>query len=205
MEALNPTELLLNKIRKDIATSLMLTASLLIMQVDVVDAEKIKNELDEAHERIRALSDIKKQLDPVPRGTGVAMAGYLTPLCESLTKLVLHERDPITLRVNASTDYVSRETAISLGIITTELVINALKYAFPDDKSGNILVTYDSDKSGWTLKIDDDGIGQSKEKLAGPRGLGSTIVKALADQLHAEIKTVSSPLGTKVSIGHVFA
>ena len=111
-------------------------------------------------------------------------------------------RKPISVRVVAGPGMVGSDTAVSMGLLTTELVINAIKHAFPSGQQGAIVVTYDASKSGWVLSIEDDGVGQSEEVKDGPRGLGTSIIGALANQLQAMIRTESSTEGTKVSIVH---
>ncbi|MEK7103235.1 MAG: ATP-binding protein, partial [Patescibacteria group bacterium] len=69
-------------------------------------------------------------------------------------------RKPITLKVSGGSGVVTSDEAISLGLITTELVINALKHAFPSGE-GKITVNYISGPKTWKLSIGDDGIGLS--------------------------------------------
>ena len=89
-------------------------------------------------------------------------------------------------------------------MIVTELVMNALKHAFPGDKAkGQITVAYDMVGTNWKLSISDNGIGKSDGVLAqGKSGLGTGIVKALAHQLDAQVETLTGPEGTTVSITH---
>ena len=115
-------------------------------------------------------------------------------------------RKPITLEVQASAGSVSSDTAVSFGLLTTELVINAIKHAFPDNQPGKIIVCYDAKESGWTLSVSDDGVGSAETKRAGERpGLGTSIIGALANQLQAVIRTESSSEGMKVLIIHTNA
>jgi len=87
-------------------------------------------------------------------------------------------------------------------LIVTELVMNALKHAFPNDRSdGQITVTYDVAGMDWKLSITDNGIGRPDGVFAQAKsGLGTSIVKALAHQLGAQVETVAGPTGTTVSI-----
>ena len=93
---------------------------------------------------------------------------------------------------------------LSLGLIVTELVINALKHAFPVPKPGcAIEVAYDVNGAGWKLSVSDNRCGKSSEGLAPARiGLGTSIVQALAGQLDARVETISGSSGTTVSIAH---
>jgi two-component sensor histidine kinase len=90
---------------------------------------------------------------------------------------------------------------VSLGLIVTELVINALKHGFPAGAEGEILVSYDVQDAGWRLSVSDNGSGP---KAVGDKvshaGLGTSIVEALAHQLEATVQRTSGPQGTTVTI-----
>jgi chemotaxis protein methyltransferase CheR len=96
---------------------------------------------------------------------------------------------------------------VSIGLLVTELVLNALKHAFPAaTKAGRVVVAYEVVGADWKLSISDNGIGVPNptagrigQKKA---GLGTSIVKALAQQLEAGVDVVSGQTGTTVSITH---
>jgi chemotaxis protein methyltransferase CheR len=91
-----------------------------------------------------------------------------------------------------------------LGLIVTELVMNALKHAFPEDKIDcRISVAYEVQGTNWKLSIADNGVGKPDGVFAQSKtGLGTGIIKALAQQLGATVDTVASPAGTTVAITH---
>jgi len=200
---INQKDLLLKEMQHRIANSLQLVASILLIKAEMVEAKESRFHLEDAHERIMSIATVQQELIPTLHGEKIAVAGYLTKLCNSLSRSMIGGRKPITLRVNAGEGEVTSEIAVNFGLLTTELVINALKHAFPEGRGGEILVTYEENPSGWVLSIDDDGVGETEEEMkTTPRGLGTSIVGALANQLHAIIRTESTPLGTKVSIIH---
>ena len=82
--------------------------------------------------------------------------------------------------------------------------MNALKHAFPNESiKGQINIAYDVDGTNWKLSVADDGIGKPDGVFAQPKtGLGTGIVKALAQELEARVETVAGPEGTIVSITH---
>ena len=85
----------------------------------------------------------------------------------------------------------------------TELLINAVKHAFPNDRSGTIRVKYDSTGSEWHLSVSDDGVGRaSRGGQPESTGLGTSIVEALVNQLDARVEISTSSKGTSLSIIH---
>jgi chemotaxis protein methyltransferase CheR len=117
---------------------------------------------------------------------------------------MIDHSNPHSLLVQAVTGAVESSQAVSLGLVTTELVINALKHAFPPGHEGEIVVRYDVDGAGWRLSVSDNGIGRrdnGHERAGG--GLGTSIVEALSHQLNARTEMSAGPQGTIVSIIHV--
>ncbi len=195
-------DLLLKEMRHRIANSLQLIASILLLKAETVESKESRTSLEEAHERIMSIATVQQQLDPIEHGQGIIVKDYLTALCKSLSRSMIGGRKPITLHVTSSAGTVSSDTAVSLGLLTTELVINSLKHAFPNRKAGSITVSYVSHKAGWKLSIIDTGVGQSENQTTKRKGLGTSIIGALANQLHAIIRTKSSSRGMEVSIIH---
>lgn len=199
---LTQKDLLLKEMRHRIGNSLQLIASILLLKAETVDSKESRSHFEDAHKRIMLIATVQQQLDPVEHGEKIPVAGYLTALCKSLARSMIGGRKPITIQVQGGEGAVSSDTAVSFGLIATELVINALKHAFPDGKTGKVTVAYNEKKSGWTLSVEDNGVGKSEDKKTVPRGLGTSIIGALANQLQASIRTESSSKGTKVSIVH---
>jgi two-component system, sensor histidine kinase PdtaS len=114
---------------------------------------------------------------------------------------MIGERRPVAIKVQATSGRAVSSEAVSLGLIVTELVINALKHGFPSGDKGEILVKYDAQDSGWQLSVSDNGSGP-KEAAGEPAhiGLGTSIVEALAHQLKATVEKSSGPEGTWVTI-----
>jgi CheY-like chemotaxis protein len=97
---------------------------------------------------------------------------------------------------------VPSRVSVSLGLIVTELVINALKYAFPKGRAGRIEVGYQAHGPNWSLTVKDDGVGMPADSVSIRTGLGTSIVQALARQLQATVVAGSATPGTIVSIEH---
>ena len=96
---------------------------------------------------------------------------------------------------------IGSDKAVSIGLIVTELVINAIKYAFPAAKADAVmLVTYEVSGEDWKLIVSDNGVGKSTGGTPASSGLGTAIVQALVKQLNAVMDVVSGPEGMKISI-----
>jgi chemotaxis protein methyltransferase CheR len=91
-----------------------------------------------------------------------------------------------------------------LGLIVTELVINALKYAFPKHRDAALVtVRHEIHGADWKLSVSDNGVGRAEG--GGPPakgGLGTSLVAALAHQLDAKVAILNSPTGMSVSVTH---
>ena len=105
--------------------------------------------------------------------------------------------------VEAGPGAVVSAEAVSIGLIVTELLINAVKHAFPEERTGRICVKYDASGSDWRLSVSDDGAGRlSRDGQPLSNGLGTSIVEALGHQLDARVEISSGADGTIVSVIH---
>jgi chemotaxis protein methyltransferase CheR len=196
-------DLLLKEMRHRIANSLQLIASILILKAGMVKSKETRFQLEDAHNRIMSIATVQQQLDPLAlEGGKIEVGKYLTALCASLAKSMIGGRKPIALEVDARMGTVTSEEAISFGLMTTELVINALKHAFPGGRRGEVFVAYAPKGKGWVLSVADNGIGKSDDIGGDQPGLGSGIVAALAGQMDAKVKIETTRSGRKVSITH---
>jgi chemotaxis protein methyltransferase CheR len=201
---LREKETLLEELQHRIANSLQIIASIILMKARVVQSEETRFHLEDAHKRVLSIAAVQKQLHASGATGAIAIAPYLSKLCESLASSMIGGTRPISLKVVGEGGVATSRQAESLGLIVTELVMNALKHAFPDDKTkGQITVAYDMIGTNWKLSISDNGIGKPDGGFAqGKSGLGTGIVKALAHQLDAQVETLAGPEGTTVSITH---
>jgi chemotaxis protein methyltransferase CheR len=85
----------------------------------------------------------------------------------------------------------------------TELLINSLKHAFPDhDKEGRVIVGYEDHEGDWKLSVSDNGAGMPAQKPGSRKGLGTSLINALAQQVDAQVEIATSPKGTTVCVTH---
>jgi two-component sensor histidine kinase len=115
---------------------------------------------------------------------------------------MIADPDRLSIVVTVDGSLVGPDVSVSLGLIVTELVINALKHAFPDEKTGTIAVDYRSSGDDWTLSVTDNGIGMPTGSAAPKAGLGTGIVEALARNLTSQIEVTDAGPGTAIAIRH---
>jgi chemotaxis protein methyltransferase CheR len=199
-ELLQQKEILLQEMQHRVANSLQIIASILLLKARTVHSEETRLHLQDAHQRVMSVATVQQQLQPSGLNESIEVGPYLSKLCASLVASMIGER-PVSIKVEATVGRAVSDVAVSLGLIVTELVINVLKHAFPNDEEGEILVKYDAQASGWQLSVSDNGSGpQDRGGEPSHTGLGTSIVEALARQLVATVQKTSGPQGTTVTI-----
>jgi chemotaxis protein methyltransferase CheR len=203
-ELLQQKETLLQEMQHRVANSLQIIASILLLKARTVQSEETRLHLQDAHQRVMSIAAMQQQLQGSRHGELIELGPYLSRLCETLAASMIGDSRPISLNVRVEGGTASSGEAVSIGLIVTELVINALKHAFPSDQSdGRVIVAYDFAEPNWKLTVSDNGIGKPKGHLGKTNpGLGTSIIEALAKQLDARVDVAMDPHGTTVSITH---
>jgi PAS domain S-box-containing protein len=203
---LQQKETLLQEMQHRVANSLQIIAGILSLKARAVKSAETRAHLEDAHQRVMSVAAVQQQLLASGHGGPIEVGPYLVRLCETLAASMTDDSRPISLQVQAEGGTASSAEAVSLGLIVTELVINAFKHAFVGDRvAGRLVVAYEAADTGWRLAVSDNGIGTPEIHLGSARttsGLGTIIVEALAKQLGAHVDTVTNPQGTIVSIAH---
>jgi two-component sensor histidine kinase len=195
-------QVLLQELQHRVANSLQIIASVLMQSARKVQSDETRTYLQNAHHRVMSIATLQRQL-ATTSASEVALRTYFTDLCSSIGASMISDPQRLSLGVTVDDSVTSSEASVSLGLIVTELVINALKHAFEgDDPSGTISVDYRSNAPGWTLTVRDNGLGIPADQPAPKPGLGTGIVEALAKQIGASVTVENADPGTKVSIVH---
>jgi two-component sensor histidine kinase len=203
-ELLKQKDTLLEEIQHRISNSLQIIAGIILMKANTVISEEARRLLQDTHDRVISIATIQQHLHASGTVGSIEMVPYLTRLGDALAASMIGDVRPVTLKVAGTAGSLNSRQAESIGLITTELVMNALKHAFPDENmKGRINIAYDVDGTNWKLTVADNGIGKPDGVFAQPKtGLGTGIIKALAQDLNAKVETLAGPDGTIVSITH---
>lgn len=200
-DLLREKAILLQELQHRVANSLQIVASVLLHSARNMPSDETRAHLHDAHSRIMSVAAMQRQL-AVTRLGDVDLRHYFTDLCHSIGASMIRDHNQLSLEVSADDGVASADVSVSLGLIVTELVINALKHAFPGHRPGKIMVDYRAQGPGWTLSVGDDGVGMPADPESAKPGLGTGIVEALAKQLEASVGVSAGNPSTLVSVVH---
>jgi len=201
-ELLRQKQMLLQEMQHRIANSLQIIASILLIKARAVTSTETRHHLKDAHQRVLLVAEVQTQLHASGGVDQIEVGPYLSKLCSSLAASMIGETQTMVVRVEADHGHIGSDKAVSMGLIVTELVINAIKYAFPTNRADAlVLVRYESTGDAWTLVVQDNGVGADNPVPSSHEGLGTDIVEALVKQLDAGMTLSTSP-GMTVSIRH---
>ncbi len=174
-------DLLLRELGHRTKNNLMMVTSILSFQARLKTNPEVRSALEKALLRIHAITAAHEHLQRGEIEGGTNMQAYLETLCNQLVESLRDVR-PIAIDAEVCDIELPTKDAVALGLITNELVANALKHAFPDDRAGAIRVRLED--SPLTLTVEDDGVGcQAK-----PGGIGSRLVRLLVEQLKGTVE-----------------
>ncbi|HQS18661.1 sensor histidine kinase [Reyranella sp.] len=193
--------ILLQEVQHRIANSLQIIASILLQSARRVQSDETRGHPHDAHSRLMSIAAVQKHLASTERAE-VELRTYLVQLCKSLAASMILDPELLSIEAIVDESVTDADISVSLGLIVTELVINALKHAFPGHGAGKIVVRYESHGSGWALSVSDNGIGMPSDAQSSKPGLGTNIVEALAKRLDAEVEITDAHPGTSISIVH---
>lgn len=192
--------ILLQEVQHRVANSLQIIASVLMQSARMVQSAEAKGHLHDAHNRVMSIAAVQRHLSVAHVGD-VPLRPYFTQLCESLGASMIHDQRRLSIVTTVDESAANANVSVSLGLIVTELVINALKHGFPDHLAGVIRVDYRCSGPDWALTVKDDGVGIPKNADLKP-GLGTGIVEALSGQLDATVTISDAKPGVSVAVIH---
>lgn len=185
-QARDRAEVLLSEVNHRVANSLALVSSLVSLQAKVLVDEAAKSALAETQDRIFAISLVHKRLYGSADVRSVELSEYLSGLLEHLRTSLRSEGHGVRLTFEIEPIVLETDASINLGVIITELVTNAFKYAYPD-RPGEIRVLLRKLDDRVELVVEDDGVGRAEGAPAKGTGVGTRIVNAMSASLGARI------------------
>jgi two-component sensor histidine kinase len=194
-------EMLLAEVNHRVANSLSLVASLIRLQASSHESEIVKSALSETQARITAVASMHRSLYTSDDISAVAMDRYISSLVSHISSSINTEGTTAHIILDLEPVQLSSDKAVSVGMIVTELTTNAIKYAFPQGRTGKIKVSFRMvSATEAILSVEDDGIGYCEKTSPKGTGLGSKIVFAMAKTLGSGIAYVPVDIGTRAEI-----
>jgi two-component sensor histidine kinase len=194
--------LLLREVNHRVGNSLQIIAALLHVQSSATKNPEVKNALGEANKRVMAVAQVHRRLYTSDDVQSVALDQYLEALAGDLRRSTDSlEKDAVDmLSLEAEPVIVEPDRAVAVGVIVTELVINAQKYAYPNGRGPIRVGLRKQGTQRACVSVEDDGIGGAGPVGAPSKGLGQLIVNTMAKKLDAEWSYDEEHQGTRVTL-----
>lgn len=189
-------EALLREVNHRVANSLQLVSAFVSLQSNAIADQAAKDALQDTQRRIAAIGQVHRRLYTSNDVEGVEMAEYLESLVEELGQTWSLAGAERHIRLTSDPIRLPTDRAVSVGVIVNELVSNACKYAYDGRAGGEIRIDLRHDGVGrFHLAVEDDGCGMEPNAPARGTGLGTRLVRAMAQSLHSAVSYGASPAG----------
>ena len=190
--AITEQDLLMQEIHHRVKNNLQIVASLLNLQASRIRLPEARAEFQSARDRVRALATLHRHLYAHGEVHTIGMRDFLVELCGQLFQAMGETPGKrLQLHIDATELKMSSDQAVPMALIVTEAVSNAVKYAFPAGRHGNIWVRLSADGETAELQVRDNGVGIPAGRVeteAGTRdGIGLQLIKGFSRQLGATL------------------
>lgn len=199
-QALSEKEVLLKEVYHRVKNNLQVVSSLISLQSRHVTNSVTVDLLRQSADRIKAMALLHEKLYQSKDLARIDFNSYIRSLVDHLLFGYNLNAGKIVIHMHIDHLYLDVDTAIPCGLIINELLSNALKHAFPDERQGEIGITFTQDQGAFILKISDNGIGFSNEMdMQKSTSLGLQLVSTLTNQLMGQL-TLDHSMGTTFTI-----
>ncbi len=187
-------EVMLKEIHHRVKNNLQIVKSLIRFQMDKVKDQRTTELFNECINRVGAMALVHEQTYLSNDLSNIDVGSYLDQLVRDLCQAYTIDT-PLRLDVRIEAGKLGVDTLIPLGLLITEILSNALKYAFRDRREGTILVHLEGDAMhGLRMRIGDDGVGlPDRAHWERPNSLGMELIQTLTGQLDARIVLLDGP------------
>jgi two-component sensor histidine kinase len=182
-------ETILNEMRHRFKNNLQVIASLLSLQGDYVKDKESRRMFSNSSERVKTIALMYDKLYQADKQDGIYFDKYLIDLVNYHFQNYNTNPNMIRHQIKGDDLILPIKTAIPCGLIITELILNSLKHAFPDNRSGNIKINLEHPAGECILSIEDDGIGLPEEfDIGNNDSLEFLLVRSLSEQINGTLK-----------------
>jgi two-component sensor histidine kinase len=179
---------MLHEVNHRVANSLQLVSAFVHLQASSVGDEAARAALESTTQRIAAIAQVHRRLYSSGDVERVDMQDYLVALAEELEQTWSTPASPRRVLVDAAPVRLKTDRAVSVGIIVTELVSNACKYAYGEGQAGEVRVSLQPDgDDSFRLNVQDDGPGMAEGQAPKGTGLGARLIAAMARSLASSV------------------
>ena len=194
-------EALLKEVNHRVANSLQMVSTFVQMQANALTDETSKLALTETQRRIAAISRVHRELYTSDDVETVEMADYLSALIRELEMTWSRPTAPCDLVLSTDRMRLKTDRAVSVGVIVTELVSNACKYAYGENHGGQVRIHFKREPDAhFSLRVEDDGEGFVDGDQPQGTGLGTKLIRAMASSLRTEVTYETGPSGFSASL-----
>jgi two-component sensor histidine kinase/CHASE3 domain sensor protein len=198
--ARDKAEVLVAEVNHRVANSLSMVAALVQMQSNAMTDMVAKAALRETRARIDAIASVHQRLYTSGDARVVALDEYLTSLLKSVETSMRNEGHGASLDYKIESLSLKTDSAVHLGIIITEWVTNAFKYAYPE-RAGEVRVRLKRlTEDQGELLVEDDGIGRKEDSPIHGSGLGTRIVSAMSRTIGGKVEYLVRDPGTSARL-----
>jgi PAS domain S-box-containing protein len=189
--SLKEKETLLKEIHHRVKNNLQVISSLLNLQSNSIESKETRELVRESQNRVRSMALIHEKLYQSENLAQVQFAEYLRNLTRDLFRS--YSAGGVGLKLQAEDIPLDVDTAIPCGLIINELVSNALKYAFPGGRTGDLHISFlKISRERCALTVTDNGVGlPASIDVKNPKTLGLQLVNMLVNQLHGTLDVVT--------------
>ncbi|MBB3999386.1 sensor histidine kinase [Aureimonas pseudogalii] len=192
---------LLKEANHRVANSLQIVSALVRMQASSATGEEARAALRDTQQRITAIAQVHKRLYSSGEIDTVDLPDYLSTLLSEVETTWIAPGAPGRLRFEIAPIRLATDKAVSVGVIVTELVSNAFKYAYREDEPGEIRVSLLADgEQTFVLQVEDDGCGYTAGEGPKGTGTGSKLVRIMAQSLGSDIAIEHGERGVRARL-----
>ncbi len=187
-ESLAEKEILIKEIHHRVKNNLAIISGLFVLQSMTVKDKKTLQILNESQSRIKSIAAIHEKLYKTDTFSSIEMVDYLEGLSVDISKTYDDSKKPIDVIVKGDEISLNVNQAVPFGILASELLVNAYKYAFEGKEKGLIEIILKAEGEDILFEVRDDGVGLPEGfEMSELNSLGMTLIRTLTDQLEGTL------------------